>query len=129
MQIGEELRRLRKMRRLTLSDVSDKTGLSISFLSDMERNRTKPSLDTLAKLADCYQVPVNEVIAGAEAEPEEVKPYLPPGYQEMLEELGERIDPAVAELLLQVEHRAQRRHETKEDWLQFYYSLKSTLGR
>lgn len=127
MQIGEELRRLRKVRRLTLSDVSDKTGLSISFLSDIERERTKPSLDTLAKLADCYHVPVNEVIAKAEAEA--VKPYLPPGYQEMLEELGDRIDPTVAELLLQVEHRAQRRHETKEDWLQFYYSLKSTLGR
>ncbi|RIK43621.1 MAG: hypothetical protein DCC55_05115 [Chloroflexi bacterium] len=129
MQIGEELRRLRKVRRLTLSEVSDKTGLSVSFLSDIERNRTKPSLGTLAKLADCYQVAANEVIAKAESGAEEVKPFYPPGYKEMLEELGDRVDPVVAELLLQVEHRAQRRHETKEDWLQFYYSLKSTLGR
>lgn len=52
-------RRLRQRRRecgdLTLEQVSERTGLSVSFLSDIERGRSQPSLDTLEKLAECYQ--------------------------------------------------------------------------
>ena len=62
MKLGSELRRLRKYQRLKLVEVSERTNLSVSFLSDIERGRTKPSLDTLEKLAACYQVSVNDVI-------------------------------------------------------------------
>lgn len=129
MKLGEELRKQRRLRRVTLSDVSERTGLSVSFLSDIERNRTNPSLETLEKLADYFQLPVNQLLAAAETEQEETEQFYPPGYQEMLEELADRIDPQVKDLLLQAEHRARRRPQTKEDWVQLYYSLKSALGR
>ena len=56
MDLGPELRKLRKSKRLKLVQVNQYTGLSISFLSDVERSCTNPSLDTLEKLADCYQI-------------------------------------------------------------------------
>jgi len=37
LQIGSDLRGLRRKAELTLGDVSIKTGLSVSYLSDLER--------------------------------------------------------------------------------------------
>jgi DNA-binding XRE family transcriptional regulator len=48
----------RKQRDMTLQQVAEATGLSVSFLSDLERGRTDPSLSTLKRLAACYGVPV-----------------------------------------------------------------------
>ena len=124
MELGNELRRLRKHRRLTLVEVSKTTELSVSFLSDVERGRTKPSLDTLEKLAICYQVPVNDILK----ETDFGTTTYPPGYEEFLKEVGGSVDNQMEDLLFRVENRAKRRAETKEDWLKFYYSLKAILG-
>lgn len=52
--IAVELRALRVAHRLTLAEVAEQTGISVSFLSDVERGRTDPSLETLRKLAASY---------------------------------------------------------------------------
>lgn len=54
--IGQKLLTLRKARGETLRDVSSFTGLSVSYLSDLERDRTEPSLKTLKALALFYAV-------------------------------------------------------------------------
>lgn len=54
----ESIRTCRKQRDMTLAQVAEKTGLSVSFLSDLERGRTDPSLSTLKRLAACYSMPV-----------------------------------------------------------------------
>lgn len=59
MTLSNDLRWLRKMRKLTLKQVSQQAGLSISFLSDVERGRTQPSLRTLEKLVDAYNSPIS----------------------------------------------------------------------
>ena len=50
------LRNIRKARDLTLAQVAERSGLSVSHLSDMEHGRCKPSFDTLATLARAYNV-------------------------------------------------------------------------
>src|SRR5690348_410640 len=46
---------LRQMRGdMTLKDAAERAGLSLSFISDMEHGRTKPSLDTLEALINVY---------------------------------------------------------------------------
>lgn len=55
------LRGIRKCKRLTLLNVSEATGVSVSFLSDLERGKIRPSLNTLEKLAAFYGVPVGEM--------------------------------------------------------------------
>jgi transcriptional regulator with XRE-family HTH domain len=56
--LGARLRQLRKANGWKLADVADRTGLSVSFLSDVERGRTDPSLNTLRTIADVYQMRV-----------------------------------------------------------------------
>jgi transcriptional regulator with XRE-family HTH domain len=53
-RIGKMLRLLRKSQKATLEEVSISTGLSISYISDIERGRRLGKLATINKLADCY---------------------------------------------------------------------------
>jgi len=49
--IGFLVRRHRKHYRITLKEMAQKTGLSISFLSEIERGVAKPSMASLRKIA------------------------------------------------------------------------------
>lgn len=54
MSIAIYLHEWREAEGYTLLELAEKTGLSISFLSDLERGRTDPSMKTLRKIADAY---------------------------------------------------------------------------
>jgi len=51
INIGEYIRVLRQARDWTLLDLAERAGLSVSFLSDIERGRTTPSIESLDKIA------------------------------------------------------------------------------
>lgn len=125
MNVGNNLRDLRKDHRYTLRTVSEGTGLSISFLSDIELGRTNPSLESLQKLAQCYAVPISHLIE--EENPDEPNPIERPGWDEFLQEVS--IQEDMKRVLLEVERYSRRRAEVKEDWIQYYYTLKQIMGR
>ncbi len=50
-QIGERIRRLRMRRSMGLVDLGKKTGLSASFLSQLETGRVVPTVRNLARIA------------------------------------------------------------------------------
>jgi transcriptional regulator with XRE-family HTH domain len=50
-KIGLLIHRHRKHYRITLKEMAERTGLSISFLSEIERGVAKPSMDSLRKIA------------------------------------------------------------------------------
>lgn len=52
--IADALRRFRKQHGLTLAQLSKQTGLSMSYLSDIERGKTKPTLDTFSNIITSY---------------------------------------------------------------------------
>ena len=54
--IGREIRSFRKSQGITVSELSDKTGLSIGMLSKIENGNTSPSLTTLQLLANALNV-------------------------------------------------------------------------
>lgn len=56
MNLSKRLRDFRKSEKQKLREVSIATGLSISYLSDIERGRTTPSVKTCKILADHYGV-------------------------------------------------------------------------
>lgn len=62
-ELPAKLRELRKFNKWKLIDVAHMTGLSLSFLSDVERGVTSPSFETLQKLADVYCVPITFQVA------------------------------------------------------------------
>ena len=56
MRLGEKIRMIRKLKKWKLKKVASETGLSISYLSDLERGRCRPSLKTLYKIASAYNM-------------------------------------------------------------------------
>jgi len=73
---GEYMKNLRDEQRLSLRDVAAQTGVSISYLTQIEHDRKKnPGPDILKKLAPLYNVPVRDLLKAA-GYLEEVKPVL-----------------------------------------------------
>ncbi|CAI3194832.1 helix-turn-helix transcriptional regulator [Clostridium neonatale] len=62
MSVGDKLRVLRKQNNLTLKELSEKTNLSISFISDIENKRRNPSIDNLKLLANALNVSVSDLL-------------------------------------------------------------------
>jgi transcriptional regulator with XRE-family HTH domain len=56
VDVGERLRALRRSRRATLRTVADRSGLSESFLSQVERGRSSASIESLRRVADALGV-------------------------------------------------------------------------
>jgi len=55
-KIGEKIKSLRFEKGMTLKDLSLKTGLSISFLSQIERGSSSIAITSLKKIADSFNV-------------------------------------------------------------------------
>lgn len=51
MNIGLQIKRLRKELKMTQAEFSQKTGISRSYLSDVENGRYHPSLITVEQIA------------------------------------------------------------------------------
>lgn len=58
MTLGERIRRLRTQRDLTLEKLAQGTGLTISFLSQVERDAVSPSVESLQKIAKALRTKV-----------------------------------------------------------------------
>ena len=59
-KLGALLRTIRNSRQLTIKEVTTKAGVSSSLLSQIERNRISPSLDTLLQILEVYGVSPNK---------------------------------------------------------------------
>ena len=129
MDLGSKLKNIRKnIKGYTLQEVFEGTEISVSFLSDMERGKTKPSLETLQKLANFYQVNLSNLLDEDQENKLEQKDLYPPGLRELMQE-DANLDPEVIEVMLTMERRAKRKPETKDQWREYYYSLKYMMGR
>jgi transcriptional regulator with XRE-family HTH domain len=60
--IGDKIKKLRKDKLLTLKDLGDLLDMSPSFLSDIENNRTQPSLVRLKEIAKELNVSVCQLL-------------------------------------------------------------------
>lgn len=60
LTIGQNIRSARKDRSLTLKQMSRRTGLSVSLLSQIERAESSASVSSLYKLARALDIPLTE---------------------------------------------------------------------
>lgn len=58
MKIGYRIKNLRNQRRITLSELAKKTGLTTSFLSQVERDISSPSVSSLEKIAEALNTKI-----------------------------------------------------------------------
>lgn len=60
--VGPRLRELRRRREVTLTALSEVTGIPVSTLSRLESGHRKPGLELLLPLARAYQMPLDELV-------------------------------------------------------------------
>ncbi len=53
-KIGYTIKSIRKSRKMTLKQLSEKTGLSVSYLSNLERNTCSPTLLNIQKICEVF---------------------------------------------------------------------------
>jgi len=71
---GQRLRRLRTRRGLSLAQVAHKTGVSVGFLSALERGQMRSSVATLRRIARFYRTNILSFFEAAEENPRLVHP-------------------------------------------------------
>ncbi|MCD6436160.1 MAG: helix-turn-helix transcriptional regulator [Clostridiales bacterium] len=62
-KIAQEIRKIRKSKGITLKKLSEKTELSISFLSQIERGISSMTITSLKKISDALGVTMQELLS------------------------------------------------------------------
>jgi transcriptional regulator with XRE-family HTH domain len=68
-QLGRAVQRLRKAYKLSLSELSEQSGVAKSIISQIERNETNPTLSTIWRLAQALDVSIERVLQDADNGP------------------------------------------------------------
>lgn len=66
--LGEKIRNLRKSQNLKLSDVAERSNLSVSYISQLERDLVEPSLSSLKKIAGVLNTPIYMLVDDSDNE-------------------------------------------------------------
>jgi transcriptional regulator with XRE-family HTH domain len=132
--IGQRLRARRVALGRTLAEVAEQSGLSLPYVSNLERGRGNPTLDALRALALALDVPLSSLVgdgdvahAGldvvlASAPPSLLQFSRSPDFQETVDDLakrqGESVDTMRERLLVGMASSPQRSsgEPTEEDW-------------
>lgn len=62
-ELGETIRQTRKQMKLTLRELGDQSGLTVSQLSKLENGKQRISVDVALKIAGVLRVPVTSLLA------------------------------------------------------------------
>lgn len=60
--LGDSLRLLRKMHSVPAKHLANKLGISATYLSEIENNKKKPTLDLLMKYAEYFKVKPSTIL-------------------------------------------------------------------
>lgn len=69
--LGADMRALRKARGMTLTDLATRLGRSVGWLSQVERDKSDPSISDLREIAECLGVPMSMLFAHSAAPADE----------------------------------------------------------
>ncbi len=64
--IGANIRRYRKERKLTQKELANFAEISNTYLSDLEVDRTEPSIKTLRKIAEVFHISYLKLLEGTD---------------------------------------------------------------
>ena len=130
MHIGARIKSIRLERGLTLPQLSEKAGVSIGLLSQLENAddaSANPNLQTLRKIAKALDVTVADLLGTTVAMSRAIVPErLDPGLIEFLEK-ARRKGTAINEAVLQGCYAMQERDgapKSDEDWANLYNLIK-----
>ncbi len=62
MQLGAKLRKIRKEKSITLKELSDRSNLSLGYLSNLERDISSPTFDNMQKLCEIFEISITSLL-------------------------------------------------------------------
>ena len=68
-QLGRTVLRLRKASGMSLSELSEASGVAKSIISQIERSETNPTLATIWRVAQALDISIDRILQGSEEEP------------------------------------------------------------
>jgi transcriptional regulator with XRE-family HTH domain len=71
--VGPQIKRLRRDRGLTLSQVAESSGLNVGYLSQIENDKALPSLEALSAIGGALEVPIAWFLAESSDPPRVVR--------------------------------------------------------
>ncbi len=94
--LGADLRALRKSRKITLTDLAERCGKSVGWLSQVERDISTPEISDLRTFAEIFDVPMSLFLKPAQTEDAESGLIVRAGSRRII---GETSSGLVEELL------------------------------
>src|SRR6266508_5913856 len=71
LELGRQIRRLRRNANLTLDDLAGAARVSKSLISQVERGLASPSINTLRRIAGALEVPIAALFLGGDMSEDE----------------------------------------------------------
>lgn len=71
MNIGDQLKQTRERKGLSLREVGEKAGLSASFIGQVERDETSPSMRSIKNITDALGVKLADLLNSVESQQED----------------------------------------------------------
>lgn len=68
MDIGKQIKRLRKERKYTQAHLAELLGTKPTTVASWEQGRNKPLMDKVQKMAIIFSVPISEIVGGEESD-------------------------------------------------------------
>lgn len=60
-KLGLSIKKLRNQKSLTQQQLADKIGIGLNFMGKIEVAFSKPSMDTIIKIADAFNIAVSDL--------------------------------------------------------------------
>ena len=127
--VSKKIKEIRTRKKMTLKNISEKTDLSVSFLSQMERGRCSMTLVSLRKIADALGVSMNELFTV-----DEENRYINRADSQVQQQLGHykhfvRLSGKfpgrkLEGLMVVIEPKLENREESSHEGEEFYYIIK-----
>lgn len=73
MSLGENIKKYRKLKKLTQLELAKRANMSRSYLADVERDRYNPSVDTLKSIAKVLEIDPNSLLGVSQKEYESIE--------------------------------------------------------
>lgn len=133
-EIGNRVRRKRKTKNLTVQQLAELSGISASYLSEVERGIPAVSTEKLIRIAENLGVSLIALLEGSSRPGGEQSndDVIPAALSEAAEELGLTYSDTVGILrgkqsLVARRSNSQENVWAKQDWIEFYEKVKDYM--
>ncbi|MBZ0299978.1 MAG: helix-turn-helix domain-containing protein [Anaerolineae bacterium] len=118
--VGIKIRKLREESRLSLTELSQRSGVSRGYLHLIEKGESSPTQEKLLAIAGALGVSVSELMGASDL------PAVPESLKEFADEKGLPVGDII--MLSRINYRGQR-PKTKEEWKLLYNVIKGIIDQ